>query len=80
VLKRNRFKQTISLHDRLACFAKEIRDKASLLQPSQEKDDLLNRAIRADVASQIDAWANSCGLQPPVRVRLNDAGAAIKER
>jgi hypothetical protein len=65
MVKRRRFKQSVPLHDRLAYFANEMRDKASLLPPGREKDDLLNRASRADTASQIDDWANSLGLQPP---------------
>jgi hypothetical protein len=65
MLKRRRFKQTVSLHDRLASFAKEMRDKASLMPPSREKDDLLKRASLADTACHIDDWANSPGLQPP---------------
>jgi len=63
--KRRRFKQTTSLHDRLSSFAKEMRDKASLMPPGREKDDLLKRASRADTASHLDDWANSAGLLPP---------------
>jgi len=62
---RYRFKQTMSLQDRLASFAKEMRDKASLMPPSREKDDLLERASRADTASHLDDWTNSAGLLPP---------------
>jgi len=62
---RYRFKQTMSLQDRLASFAKEMRDKASLMPPSREKDDLLERASRADMASHLDDWTNSAGLLPP---------------
>ena len=65
MLKRRRFRQTESLQDRLASFAQQMRDKAALLPPSPEKDDLLTRARRADTASHIDDWANSLGLQPP---------------
>ena len=62
---RYRFKQTMSLQDRLASFAKEMRDKASLMPPSPEKDDLLKKASRADMASHLDDWTNSAGLLPP---------------
>jgi len=64
---RYRFKQTMSLQDRLASFAREMRDKASLMPPkfSREKDDLLERASRADMASHLDDWTNSAGLLPP---------------
>ena len=41
---RRRFKQTISLKDRLTAFAKDARAKALLLQPGAEKNDLPKRA------------------------------------
>lgn len=63
--RRRRLKQTESLKDRLASFAKEIRDKASLMPPCREREQLLKRASRADTASHLDDWANSPGLQPP---------------
>jgi hypothetical protein len=65
MLKRRRSKQTISLKDRLAAFAKETLEKASLLPPGAEREDLLLRARRADTASHLDDWANSRELQPP---------------
>jgi hypothetical protein len=64
-MQRRRFKQTVSLKDRLASFAEEIREKASRLRPGPERDGLLKRASRADTASHIDEWANSPGLHPP---------------
>ena len=63
--RRRRSKQTKSLKDRLALFAKENRDKASLLPPCREREGLLKRASRADTASHLDDWANSPGLEPP---------------
>jgi hypothetical protein len=63
--KRQRFKQTTSLSDRLKVFADELRAKAGELRPGAEKYDLLKRARHADTASHIDAWVNSPGLQPP---------------
>ena len=65
MLKRRRTKQTIPLKDRLAAFAKEMVEQASLLPPGEEKDDMLRRARRADTASHLDDWANSLELQPP---------------
>jgi len=64
-MQRRRFKQTISLKDRLASFAQEIRDNAAQLGPGPAQDELLKRARQADTASHIDDWANSSGLQPP---------------
>ena len=64
-MQRRRSKQTISLKDRLASFAEELKAKASQLRPGPEQDDLLKRARQADTAAHIDEWANCSGLQPP---------------
>lgn len=45
---RNFPKQTKPLQDRIASFARGIREKASLLPPGKEKDDFLRRAQLAD--------------------------------
>jgi hypothetical protein len=63
--QRHRSKQTASLKDRLASFAKEVREKASQLKPGPEQDALLKKARQADTAYHLDQWANSPGLQPP---------------
>jgi hypothetical protein len=60
---RRSFKDTFK--DRLASFAKDIRDKASLLPPGMEQDDLLPKARHTDIALQMDEWLSSPGLQPP---------------
>jgi hypothetical protein len=65
MIKRRRFDQSIPLKDRLAAFAKDMRERASRLRPGAERDDLLRRARQADTASHIDDWANSQGLRPP---------------
>ena len=62
---RRRFKQENTLQDRLVSFAKEARQKASLLPPGAEQDALLDKARQADAALRLDSWANSVGLQPP---------------
>ncbi len=64
-MQRRRFKQTVSLKDRLASFAKEAREQAASLPPSPEREALLKKASQADTASHLDDWANSPGLQPP---------------
>lgn len=63
--QRHRSKQTTSLKDRLASFAKQVREKASELKPGPEQDALLKKARQADTAYDLDQWANSPGLQPP---------------
>jgi hypothetical protein len=63
--RRRRTKQTTSLKDRLASFAKKAFDEAQRLPSGPERDQLLKKARQADTASHIDEWANSPGLQPP---------------
>jgi hypothetical protein len=66
MLKRRRFKlHPDSFKDRLATFAEESREKASLLPPWSERQDVLRKASHADTAAHIDGWLNSPGLQPP---------------
>jgi hypothetical protein len=64
-MQRRRFKQSISLKDRLAAWANEVRERAKKLPPGPERDAQLERASQADVAAHLDEWANSPGLQPP---------------
>ena len=64
-MQRRRFKQAETFKDRLAVFAKLTRERASLLPPGAEKDELLSKARRADTAAHLDDWANSPGLQSP---------------
>jgi len=65
IKRRRRYKQAISFKDRLEAFAKNIREQASALPAGRKRDDLLQRASRADTAAHLDDWANSLGLQPP---------------
>ena len=62
---RRRFKQELSLTDRLRLFSDHLKAKAAELRPGPERDALLKRARIADTASNIDQWVNSPGLQPP---------------
>jgi hypothetical protein len=64
-MQRRRFKQTLSLEERLRLQAEADRARATALPPSKERDDLLLRARRADTASHLTEWLNSPGLQPP---------------
>jgi hypothetical protein len=63
--QRRRFKQTASLQDRLAAFAADMEEKATNAQPGLERDKLIKRARQTEVASRLDEWASSPGLQPP---------------
>ena len=62
--ERRRFKQTLSLNDRLKIFADQLKSAAAKLRPGPEQDALLKRARIADTAPHIDQWVNSPGLQP----------------
>jgi len=62
---RPRLRQTRSLKERLASFAKDAREKAALLPDGPERDALLREASLADTASHLDDWISSPGLQPP---------------
>jgi hypothetical protein len=64
-MTRRRFTQKLSLTDRLKLFARAAREKASLLPPGAEKDELLRKARQADTTAHLDDWVNSPGLQPP---------------
>jgi hypothetical protein len=69
MIKRRRFKQSISFQDRLATFAQEARDGAAKLPPGIERDDMLRKARQADTAAHLEDWVNSSGLQPPKEAR-----------
>ena len=58
-MQHRRSLQTEPLQDRIASFARGIKEKASQLPPGKEKDDLLRRARLADTAYDLSDWANS---------------------
>lgn len=62
--RRNHFKQTTSLEDRLAAFAKEAREQALQLPPGPERDALLKKAVRAETTHPED-WTSPRELQSP---------------
>ena len=65
MIKRRRFKQTVSFQDRLRAFAKEARERAASLPAGLLRDDMLRKARQADTAANLDSWMDSPGLQPP---------------
>lgn len=65
MLKRRRFKQSISFKERLTEWAKTVRDHANKLPPGAEREDLLQKARQADTAAHLADWTSSPGLQPP---------------
>nr|WP_271584382.1 hypothetical protein [Bradyrhizobium sp. CCBAU 45389] len=62
---RRRFKQQLSLQDRLAAWVEQVRDQALRLPPGPKRDALLEKARQADVASHLHDWIESTGLRPP---------------
>ncbi|SCB54001.1 hypothetical protein GA0061098_102280 [Bradyrhizobium shewense] len=63
--RRRRFKQQLTLQDRLSAWVKQIEEQASRLPPGPERDALLKKARQADVANHLHDWVISPGLQPP---------------
>jgi hypothetical protein len=57
--------QKTTLTDRLSEFAQNARDEAKTLEPGPERQALLEKARKAEAASELEAWANSPGLQRP---------------
>jgi hypothetical protein len=63
-MQRRRFKQTVTLKDRLAQQAGEARERAKTLPPGREREVLLRMARQSEAASRIDEWLSS-----PIRPR-----------
>jgi hypothetical protein len=61
---RRRFKQTVSLEERLAEEAKRLREEAKLLPPGAQRETLLRKARQAETGSHMSEWLSSPGLQP----------------
>jgi hypothetical protein len=53
---RRRFKQTVSLEERLSEEAKRLREEAKLKRPGVERETLLRKARQTETAAHIDEW------------------------
>jgi hypothetical protein len=62
---RRRFKQSVTLEERLADEAKRLRDEAKKLPPGPEQAELLRKARENEMVSEVAGWITSPGLQPP---------------
>ena len=62
---RRRFKQTISLEERLAEEARHLREEAELLPHGPVRDEALRRARQAETGAHMSEWLTSPGLKPP---------------
>ena len=63
--RRRRFKQTVSLEERLAQEAARLRELAKKLPAGFEREALLRKARQAETGSHLSEWLRSPGLQPP---------------
>jgi len=64
MFKRRRFKQQLTLQDRLAAWAKQLQDEAAKLPPGPKRDELAKKAKQAKIANHMNDWVHSPGLQP----------------
>jgi hypothetical protein len=61
-MSRRRFKQSLSLGDRLAEEAARLREQAARLPPGIERDELLRRAQQTDTAAHVNEWLFIAGF------------------
>ena len=64
-MQRRRFEQILSLEERLSEEAKRLRAEAKLLPHGARRDDMIRKARQAEIASHLNEWLTSPGLQPP---------------
>jgi len=57
--RRRRFKQTLSLEQRLSEEAKRLRTAANLLPPGAARDEMIRKARQAEIGSRMNAWLTS---------------------
>lgn len=62
--RRRRFKQVVSLEQRLFQEAAKLRKEAQGTPPGIERERLIRRARQAETASHMSEWLTSPGLQP----------------
>ena len=62
---RRRFKQTVSLEERLAEEARRLREEAELLPHGPVREAALRKARQAETGSHMSEWLTSPGLKPP---------------
>ncbi|MCP3393888.1 hypothetical protein NLM27_34590 [Bradyrhizobium sp. CCGB12] len=63
--RRRRFKQILSLEERLAREAQRLRVEAQSLPPGFRRDQLLRKARQCETGSHVSEWLHSPGLRPP---------------
>ena len=65
MFKRRRFKHTESLTERLAVFARLMRERAEMMSSRDDKAAALAKANKADRAAEMNRWIGSPELKQP---------------
>lgn len=65
MVQRRRFKQLLSLSERLEQEARRLRARAEKLPHGPEREQILRKARQAETATHVDEWLSSPGLQAP---------------
>ena len=63
--QRRRFKQMLSLTERLDQEAVRLHAEARKLLPGPQRESLLRKARQVETAMHVDEWLSSPGLQSP---------------
>jgi hypothetical protein len=64
-MERRRFIQSIPLQDRLLAFIHAMRERAELVPPGPERDELLKKVKKAETAVETEQRVNSSVLKTP---------------
>ncbi|MET4218684.1 hypothetical protein ABIB00_003902 [Bradyrhizobium sp. LB14.3] len=72
---RRRFKQTVSLAERLFAFAEEARERASCLPPGPAREELMKKVRQAEMALRLEGRSGSEN-ELPFKTGDNDPPAA----
>jgi hypothetical protein len=64
-MQRHRFKQLLTLSERLEQEAERLRAQAKKLSLGRKREELVRKVRQAETATHIDAWLASPGLRAP---------------
>ena len=64
-MHRQRVVQTVPLIERLDQVSQRLKEEAKKLRPGKERQEMLRKALQADIAASITQWISSPGLKPP---------------
>jgi hypothetical protein len=64
-MRRRPFRSQQPFEVRLAEEARRLKERAQTLCPSKERDALLRKVSQIELATHLNAWLTSPGLQPP---------------